>query len=122
MAKVFALTGSSFFKRIYTWFDIFFYTFNTIASMMALRGEGLETIEQQRILQSFGTLFFLAKTFYFMKLVDEIAPLIDIIIQVFFDIKWFLFVFMAFLLSFSVAFYLLGNNQRQFDNLTDEES
>ena len=57
-----------------------------------------------------------------MKLVDEIAPLIDIIIQVFFDIKWFLFVFMAFLLSFSVAFYLLGNNQRQFDNLTDEES
>jgi hypothetical protein len=32
MAKVFHLTGSSFFKRVYTWFDIVFYSFNTIAS------------------------------------------------------------------------------------------
>ena len=80
MAKVFTLTGSSFFSRIYTWFDIFFYTLNTIASFKALTGEGLETIEQQRKLQSFGILLFLAKNFYFMKLVDEIAPLIDIII------------------------------------------
>jgi hypothetical protein len=80
MAKVFTLMGSSFFSRIYTWFDIFFYTLNTIASFKALTGEGLETIEQQRKLQSFGILLFLAKNFYFMKLVDEIAPLIDIII------------------------------------------
>jgi hypothetical protein len=48
MAKVFTLTGSSFFKRIYTWFDIMFYLLNTIASFMALTGEGLQTIEKQR--------------------------------------------------------------------------
>jgi hypothetical protein len=56
-----------------------------------------------------------------MKLVDEIAPLIDIIIQVFIDIKWFLFVFMCFIVSFGVAFYLFGKNQIELDNL-DEKS
>ena len=121
MAKVFSLTGSSFFKRIYTWFDVVFYSLNTIASYKAMSGDGLETLKSQRILQSFCIIFFLAKNFYFMKLVDEIAPLIDIIIQVFFDIKWFLFVFMGFLVSFCIAFFLLGSNQLQFDNITEEE-
>jgi hypothetical protein len=32
MAKVWSLTGSSFFQRVYTWFDIIFYSFNIIAS------------------------------------------------------------------------------------------
>ena len=50
MAKVFSLTGMSFFKRVYTWFDIVFYTFNTIASQFALQGDGIESMEIQRIL------------------------------------------------------------------------
>jgi hypothetical protein len=111
MARVFYLTGSSFFKRVYTWFDIVFYSLNTIANMLALSGDGISSMETQRLLQSFSILFFLAKNFYFMKLVDEIAPLVDIIIQVFFDIKWFLFVFMAFVLCFGISFFLIGNNQ-----------
>lgn len=80
MGKVITLQGSSFFRRVYTWFDIIFYSLNTMASALALQGEGMGTIERQRILQAFAILFFLAKNFYFMKLVDEIAPLIDIII------------------------------------------
>ena len=48
MAKVIQLTGSSFFKRVYTWFDIIFYSFNTVASFEALKENGLETIEYQR--------------------------------------------------------------------------
>ena len=56
-----------------------------------------------------------------MKLVDQIAPLIDIIIQVFIDIKWFLFVFLCFIISFAIAFYLLGSNQMEHDDLTEDE-
>jgi hypothetical protein len=122
MIKMFSLTGIQFFKRVFTWFDIFFYILNTIQSLMAIQGEGLESLQHQRVLQSMAILFFLAKSFYFMKLIDEIAPLIDIIIQVFFDIKWFLFVFMCFIVSFSIALFLLGQNQREFDGLTQEEN
>ena len=119
MAKVWSLTGSSFFQRVYTWFDIIFYSFNIIASQYALIGEGVEHIEVQRILQAFGILFFLAKNFYFMKLVDQIAPLIDIIIQIFVDIKWFLFVFFCFIISFGCSFFLIGSNQLENDNLDE---
>ena len=50
MAKVFQLTGMTFFERVYTWFDIVFYSFNTIASQFALSGEGIESMNKQRIL------------------------------------------------------------------------
>ena len=53
-----------------------------------------------------------------MKLVDEIAPLIDIIIRIFIDIKWFMFIFFCFVVCFGFAFFLLGQNQEEYDNLT----
>ena len=53
-------------------------------------------------------LFFLAKTFYFMKLIDQIAPLVDIIIRVFIDIKWFMFVFLMSITAFGISFNLLA--------------
>ena len=56
-----------------------------------------------------------------MKLVDEIAPLIDIIIRIFIDIKWFMFIFFCFVVCFGFAFFLLGQNQEEYDNLTQEE-
>ena len=107
MAQIFYFTGKSFFYRVYTWFDIFFYTLNTIASQLSLT-DGLESQNLIRKLQAAGILLFLAKNFYFMKLVDEIAPLIDIIIRIFIDIKWFMFIFFCFIVCFGFAFFLLG--------------
>jgi hypothetical protein len=56
-----------------------------------------------------------------MKLIDQIAPLVDIMIRVFYEIKWFLFVFFLSISSFGVSFFLLGQNQLQFDNLNEFE-
>ena len=56
-----------------------------------------------------------------MKLVDQIAPLIDITIKVVLDIKWFLFIFISCLCAFGFSFFLLGANQLEFDELDDEE-
>jgi hypothetical protein len=37
------------------------------------------------------------------------------------DIKWFMFIFVACLIAFGFSFFLLGANQIEFDNITDEE-
>lgn len=59
-----------------------------------------------------------------MKLVDSIAPFIDIIIQIVIDIKYFMMVFIMAMLALSISFYLLAQNQLDFDiknDLTREE-
>ena len=50
-----------------------------------------------------------------MKLVDSIAPFIDIIIQIVIDIKYFMMVFIMAMLALSISFYLLAQNQLDFD-------
>lgn len=42
---------------------------------------------------------------------DEIAPLINIIIKIFIDIGWFMIVFILIMACFSISFYLIGQNQ-----------
>ena len=108
MIRTYILAARNYFDRVYTWFDIMFYTLNTIANQFAFYQESY--IEVQRILQAFCVICFLGKNFYYMSLVDQIAPLIDIIIRIFFDIKWFLFIFLACIFSFGLSFYLLGAN------------
>jgi len=49
----------------------------------------------------------------YLKLNDKIAPLIDIIRQVFFDIKYFSVVLFIMINVFATAFMLLGKNQAQ---------
>ena len=121
MARVYSLTGKKFLLRVYTWFDLTFYILNSIANFEILAISSHEdSIRGQRVLHAFACLFFLASTFYFMKLVDNIAPLIDIIIRIFGDIKWFMFVFLCVLCAFGIAFYLLAANQIQFDEIPEE--
>jgi len=42
---------------------------------------------------------------------DEIAPLVNIIILIFKDIIWFLVIFMVTGFSFGLSFNLIGQNQ-----------
>lgn len=111
--------GTKYLGRVYTWSDIAFYTFNTITNALVIKNEN-ELVRIQRILCSFSMICFLVKTFYYLKLVDQIAPIIDIIIRIIFDIKWFLLVFVLSIAAFSISFFLLGNNQIDYD-IADEE-
>ena len=120
MACVYRYTGKKYIYRVFTWFDITFYTLNTIANFQILTKTHDDAIATQRILHAFACLFFLGSAFYYMKLVDDIAPLIDIIIRIFGDIKWFMFVYICVLCAFSFAFYLLGANQIQFDEIPED--
>ena len=61
------------------------------------------------------------KAGYFLSLIDSIAPLMDNISSVFWDIRYFIFVLILQLIAFASCFYLLGQNQLQFDNISEEE-
>lgn len=64
-------------------------------------------------------LFF--KATYFLSLVDNVAPLIDIIFQILFDIKYFIVVLMIFVLMIAMCFQLLASLQVDFDGIDEDE-
>ena len=64
---------------------------------------------------------FSIRIFYFMALIDEISPLVDIIFKIFSDIKYFMLVFILSVIVFAFSFFLLGQNQLDFDELVPED-
>ena len=48
------------------------------------------------------------KSLYFLRLVGEIAPLVEIIIIIVYDIRYFLLIYIIALVSFIFAFYIIG--------------
>lgn len=65
-----------------------------------------------------GILLMFFKSAYFLSLIDIISPLIDIIFRIFQDITYFLFILSTTVLAFSYSFYLIAQNQVNFDSLT----
>ena len=108
MMKMFQKMGIKFFQRPYTWFDLTFYVFNTLVFYRIYSPE--PSMHFQRIFETFGVIFFLIKTFYFLKLSDRIAPLVSIVFQIFWDIRYFLAILLMAILCFALAFYLQGRN------------
>jgi hypothetical protein len=51
-----------------------------------------------------GIIVLYTKASYFLSLVDEVAPLIDIIKQIFYDIRWFVIVLAVYVFMFAQAF------------------
>ena len=51
------------------------------------------------------------KSLYFMRLIRQIAPLINAMENILWDIKWFLFVYFTFIISHSFAINNLARNQ-----------
>ena len=67
-------------------------------------------LKYQRNFQTAILFLFTVRIFYFMSLVDEISPLVDIIFKVFEDIKYFMMVFVLSIFLFTISFFLLGQN------------
>jgi hypothetical protein len=51
------------------------------------------------------------KASYFMSLIDATAPLIDMISEVIFDIRYFIFVLIVQVFAIASSFYIIGQNQ-----------
>ena len=79
-----------------------------------------------RIIEAFLSILMWFKSLYYLSLIGEIAPLVDIIFVIMNDIKYFTIIFAISLMAFINAFYVLGKNQMEDaggdDNLVPQYS
>jgi hypothetical protein len=57
----------------------------------------------------------------FVKMQDQISPLMDIIFKIFREIGYFMSIFVIAVVCLSDTFYLIGKNQYDFGELSDDE-
>jgi len=56
-----------------------------------------------------------------MQLIDQIAPLVNIIIKVFQDIGWFMMIMSVSIFMFANSFFIIAQNQIDFDELEEDQ-
>jgi len=66
-----------------------------------------------RCVEAVLIVFIWFKSIYFLRLIDEIAPLVDMISIIINDIKYFVAIFIIAIIAFSQGFMLIGKNQIQ---------
>lgn len=94
---------------------------SNMVAVKKINTDVLEILEIQRILSSIAIFFFLTKLTYYMKLVDEIAPFVEIIIRIVVDIYYFLIVVVVSLIFFGASFFLIGQNQVDVDGASPDD-
>lgn len=81
----------------------------------------IDKVKNFRTIAVFGTIVLYMKATYFFSLIDAVAPLVDIIFRIIFDIKWFMAIMAFYILMLGKCFDLLGTSQIEFDNLSEED-
>jgi hypothetical protein len=66
------------------------------------------TDQELRLVCSILSIVIIVKLLYYMQLMDNVAPLVNIIILIFGDIGWFLLVFVITMWGFATSFYMIG--------------
>lgn len=100
---------------------------NIAVSINVLNGAGVkvnaprEGHRAHRILFALVSLLIWLRCLYYMQLSDDISPLVRIIYMIFHDIQYFMVIFIILIIAFSNAFYLLGQNQVQFDGIDEDK-
>lgn len=96
-------------KSIWVYFDILYIISNTFVSICLL-DRSIMHISHVRSIEAFLSVVIIIKFVYFTQLIDGIAPLISIIIQIFIDIGWFMLILIIIIFAFAFSFYLIGRN------------
>ena len=126
---IFVVMPKKFFFRLITWNDLIFAAINIYLNSIILRdmkdptnigavnkvGLTSDITMTIRQLLMIGIIIIFLKLLYFLALIGYISPLIIIIKAIIHDIRWFSFICGLFIYSLSMAFYIIGNNQEQFD-------
>ena len=124
--------GFDYFKRFYSIVEVVYIVLVVLITIFCvsqligdMTEQSYDNFERftkiERCLEAISVFIIYVKAGYFLSLIDSIAPLMDNIAQVFWDIRYFIFVLVLQLIAFASCFYLLGQNQLQFDNISEEE-
>lgn len=119
---------SDYFFRFYSWVDLMYVLMNLLVyqsiwqryDQNKFRDQWVRHIQEERHLEVFAVITIYGKSTYFLSMVDSIAPLIDMIVQILDDIKYFLLVVGIYVMAFGSCFYILGQNQQNFDRVDPE--
>ena len=58
---------------------------------------------------------------YFFTIIESIAPFFDMVVKIMFDIRPFMLVMAIHMTAFAACFYFVGQNQMDYDVLSDDE-
>ena len=111
-------SAASYWNNYWAPIDTLFVLINFFIIGMVMNYEPTQAL---RIFEAFGMILLAQKSLYFLEMHSKIAPLIIIFYQVLYDILDFMFVILIMFCAFSSAFYLLGQNQLQFDEISATE-
>jgi hypothetical protein len=67
-------------------------------------------LENIRVIEAFLMILMWLKMLYYLTLIGEISPLIDIIGTILNDIGYFMIIYIIALMGFIQAFYIIGRN------------
>lgn len=111
-------SGSAYFARLYSIFDIVYIlqvVFNFTVIKLFFEEPVVIASDFEFLANMFrkvgiaGTMCLFLKASYFLSLIVPIAPLIDIIFQIFYDMKYFLVVLFIFIVMIAMCFQLLAS-------------
>lgn len=120
----------NFLKRIYSYIDItmlclhlmIFVNYYSLIFNTAMDYETFERdIKFLRYCQVLNALCQFGRFTYFLTLFDQLAWLLDVIKVIFIDIFYFMIIMTILGVGFSICFFIIAQNQVQFDEITDEE-
>jgi hypothetical protein len=107
---------TAYFMRMYSYLDMVYIIQNLVTYYSVYisfaqdmsEDEFISKVKQQRLIACIGTITLYCKASYFLSLIDQIAPLIDIIVQIFYDIKWFMLVLILYIVMLANCFRIMA--------------
>ena len=70
--------------------------------------EGSIPNETLRVFESALAIIIIFKLLYFMRIIDYVSPLVNIILLIFNEIAWFMLILIVFMVGFSTSFFMVG--------------
>ena len=99
--------GIKAFGRLWSQVDFFIIVTNWATVINLVWEMDLKKI---RIIECILLLMMWFKSLYFLRLVNEIAPLVESIFVIMDDIKYFMLIFIIGVVAFAQAFFVIGKN------------
>ena len=94
-------------KRLWSIIDLLIVIFNLIVMIDLIANFGQKVM---RCIEALLVLFLFFKSLYFLSLVSEIAPLVNIIFVILREIQNFLIIFILGIGTFVFTFWIIGKN------------
>ena len=108
----------TFLRSPWAYIDMIYIVLNTLITVFVFESKLID-YHRVRHLQSVLSILINLKLVYFMQLIDDIAPLVNIIMKIFYEIRYFMMILGVIIIAFAHAFQQLGKNQ--LDNINYEK-